>query len=1062
MAFYRKDMTRRESRKLEEIYDEYKSNDNNMLNFAVLNDATDGKYEIGEDEITGKQLMRALENTGIIAIERKIESMMQELEVHYSPEIIIKSSFEESLMQKYNERLEQIGIMKEGIDTNILSEIKSMIDVSVPLVELNDKKNDDDVVVAQNEDMFKVIENDVFDGMVKDIERLKEKIERSFLNDALYQVAVQSNRCYIPEMDEANFISAKELYLIKTDENTWKKINYGAILSVIQKEGQLYIYNTDSMKKYLVTDKNIQQIIALLDIKLPVSIVSLGELDVQEKNTLEDIIGYIEDLEKEYQQNMDNLKYNEERLQKTYKGIEFATVEEKNKIIAKEEAAREYCKDLNQYGYKELFDKKEELSKLPNTIFNDYISEIITKMIVKEENEGRDWEEKIMNADINELMLIQQAISDNKYSELAENKLLENLKQRMRVCQKSILEEMTKEISKMTREELNEIKTKVREKGFFEDVQEIYLKKISEQYNIVEQMELQDICRNVEGSNLDELEVIKDKIEQGNYQEVFRKKYDEIIEKTIDFLHRKNLEEFCGNINGMDRIMLLSAKEKVDAEPCKADIKVKFYDLIAQREEILDYNDLKLLTSDIELKNLEEVNCIYDEIKSGSYNKKYIKEFEMKARLCLEKKQYELIENITSNILNSGRDDIEQVYNQIKSLGYEGHITSSAYEKIKDKQFELDMLELMKINNEFDSLTKEDIENVFDLSEQCNVSKESKKFYQEKLKERVIYISLENISQQATMYQQLNAKYDINFSNMKIATISPDYFTYLNEFKELFNVDDVYEMPIFILSGSPYIAMTNNRCYFKVETGTTSYALNEIHSFSTVKKFLFEVMAINLRNGNVITLPGVINKKVLARFIEMLNEFIANISNFELLNQYNRVKFSVSNFTEEHIIDKGKYYGIDEEYAGDLLGDKFINCSTATNKYASIYWKGKEKWETIEKKALSNLEISNETNLVWCYDNTIFGSVKEGMAVGTKNMYIKNPGKTLFTVPLLQIYEITVVDGNLKIDTIDNLSVIAEYTIAENEIMNNIASYLNEYIKTIQFISKLNHSEMYV
>lgn len=73
MTLYRKEMTRRELRKLEDTYEHYRSKDNNMLAFAMLDDSSDETYEIGGCTVTAQELQRAIDNTGITAIEKNLK-----------------------------------------------------------------------------------------------------------------------------------------------------------------------------------------------------------------------------------------------------------------------------------------------------------------------------------------------------------------------------------------------------------------------------------------------------------------------------------------------------------------------------------------------------------------------------------------------------------------------------------------------------------------------------------------------------------------------------------------------------------------------------------------------------------------------------------------------------------------------------------------------------------------------------------------------------------------------------------------------------------------------------
>ena len=82
MVLYDREMTKRERRRVEDIYEHYKSQDNNMMDFAMIDDLSEETYEIGDEKVSAQQLRRAIDNTGITAIEKRLEAYMMEIEQH--------------------------------------------------------------------------------------------------------------------------------------------------------------------------------------------------------------------------------------------------------------------------------------------------------------------------------------------------------------------------------------------------------------------------------------------------------------------------------------------------------------------------------------------------------------------------------------------------------------------------------------------------------------------------------------------------------------------------------------------------------------------------------------------------------------------------------------------------------------------------------------------------------------------------------------------------------------------------------------------------------------------
>lgn len=105
MVLYDREMTKRERRRVEDIYEHYKSQDNNMMDFAMIDDLSEETYEIGDEKVSAQQLRRAIDNTGITAIEKRLEAYMMEIEQHYTPEVVIKASLNEGKSNEFQARL---------------------------------------------------------------------------------------------------------------------------------------------------------------------------------------------------------------------------------------------------------------------------------------------------------------------------------------------------------------------------------------------------------------------------------------------------------------------------------------------------------------------------------------------------------------------------------------------------------------------------------------------------------------------------------------------------------------------------------------------------------------------------------------------------------------------------------------------------------------------------------------------------------------------------------------------------------------------------------------------
>jgi hypothetical protein len=105
---------------------------------------------------------------------------------------------------------------------------------------------------------------------------------------------------------------------------------------------------------------------------------------------------------------------------------------------------------------------------------------------------------------------------------------------------------------------------------------------------------------------------------------------------------------------------------------------------------------------------------------------------------------------------------------------------------------------------------------------------------------------------------------------------------------------------------------------------------------------------------------------------------------------------------------------------------------------------GEESWNQRTRKLLLNFELPENTPLVWYCSASILGSVREGVALGPKAIYVKENRLPTKTIPLLEIHTLQR-GGSKRVDlsTVQNQS----YGL---EISGDLAPVLADYVRTIQ------------
>ena len=268
---------------------------------------------------------------------------------------------------------------------------------------------------------------------------------------------------------------------------------------------------------------------------------------------------------------MDNqvngINLTEEQLQRTYKGVIFTNVDEKNRVAAIDEQTAAYCENLTAESYDSLMKKREELSSLPQTIFMSYNVKIMAEIGIKEKNEAEEYKVKLENASLEEIDNIKAEIDAKKYSQPIVSEMYSVFLQCKRAAQNKVMESELNGYETLTRGELKELRNKISEKPFEKDIIDNYINKINVQYDVVEQNELEALCSNLENMEIKELEGALRIIDLGEYQQKYSAKYVTMINSSLEVLHDRNLGEYCKEVeNVFDRKKICEVKRLFDEE----------------------------------------------------------------------------------------------------------------------------------------------------------------------------------------------------------------------------------------------------------------------------------------------------------------------------------------------------------------------------------------------------------------------------------------------------------------------------------------------------------------
>lgn len=728
--------------------------------------------------------------------------------------------------------------------------------------------------------------------------------------------------------------------------------------------------------------------------------------------------------------------------------------EEQRFFEEKEIEIREYCENLKVHTCEELWEMLQDIQVYAYPPYFKYCDEIMNAMKIQEKIEQQQLLDSVEVAGLEELEGIYSHTQNKYYSKELKSNLENAIDTRKYNCQKEILDSVMMNLDDYSRDELKNIIIEIDSNDFIESLSSDYTKKIKVQYDLIEERELREICTGIEDMSIQELNALYNKIGNNNYQIIFAKKYFDMIDTRIEYIHIRNLEMICKDINDADRQTLYNINNNIKLEDCAESIKNKFYQMVAKREEVLDYNELCELTKDVDKMSIEQIENLLNQLQQEEYNPKFIKKFILQTRVSLESAQSRYVGELVRDYGIMDKNKIYETKYKINQCCYPKRVVRNAISALTERNYVLDMHELIDMDNDFDSRDLYELNNIRSLIKQKNVSDRSRTTYLQKVRERELAIAYKNVSKYASYVYNMFSQYNIKTDKYCIPIFTENYAHYYQEFiKRRNNEEDLEDIPVLIFPDCAMLAVTKNFLYVIVGSEYRTIAFDNIRDFTVEKKLLSDNLILTYANGNKLLFKDGITKGNSQFLSNLLNDIVKNSNNESLYSSYNEYNNHIVNFDKNSFVLGRIPTETTYDAVNDIYFDAFIEIEGKYGKSPSIKDKRSENWNSIETKINVGFGINNADSFIMYFDKTFFNSAKEGFALGREAVYIKDSGKPLISIKHTEIYSVESNKDGLVINTTNNSTYYAYIRFQNQDAINDFASVVDEYVKGVQLLN---------
>ncbi len=574
-----------------------------------------------------------------------------------------------------------------------------------------------------------------------------------------------------------------------------------------------------------------------------------------------------------------------------------------------------------------------------------------------------------------------------------------------------------------------------------DDWKEQALDALHDAYQARQLTELRALTLDADKLEQEELRTLLDRITTGPYTVQTRAPYVELLTHRMDELHSVALEELCAGVEEADSRTLTKIRSAVAAMDCAEILKNDCYRRIEERQDALDLEALDRVTAGAETMTEKELRAVAVTLEADNWNPKYVTGYRHRIDLLREAATAKELQGELAELNVMERREVLALRERIQGKELPNRFTAAPLAQIDQRLYRLDMLRLMALNNDFDLLDFEGIDNLRTQVARGDYCEAARRTYLGRLLERENALILQNTAPRAELTRQLIGQHKMRMSDFTFAAASGDYQDALAAFWGGSGMEQPRDLPVFLFDNASDYAFSGQRFWYKSGRDLAFVPLEEIDHLQVMKQRLTMNLQIVRKDNTYLLTEAKLSRMGLERTLDFLNDclrrwFDPGMAQGLSANPIRTRRFETGEFSDP--VEPGvpnadtALEGLKAAFAAGKLRE------------GNLIREGEESWNQRTRRLLQNFELPENTPLVWYCSASILGSVREGVALGPKAIYVKESRLPTKTIPLLEIYSIQR-GGNKRVDlsTVQNQS----YGL---EISGDLAPVLADYVRTIQ------------
>lgn len=575
------------------------------------------------------------------------------------------------------------------------------------------------------------------------------------------------------------------------------------------------------------------------------------------------------------------------------------------------------------------------------------------------------------------------------------------------------------------------------------------LAKLMPRYTLRQKQELEELTADIDNLPPEALRERIRRVKDGPYEAPASAPYLQRLSGQMNLRHIRQLDEICSGVDAADETRLAELRKAVCSVDCIPEIRSEYLARIDRRADALALKALDELTCGVETMDAAALKSLQRTLEKGEFNKKFVNRYIAKVREYREAAVYRglMADAETANTLD--RPAVLSLMARLEGRQVPTRILRFPLERVAERLYRLDMLALIHLENNFDSLGFADLDALRAKVERSDYCDRAKKEYLERLDRREHALVYESTASRAAMVQQLIDKWHLRQVDFDISIYTQDYDARLQRFWGGSGKEQPRDIPVFLLSSAVTLGMSGSRFWYTAGRGVTFVPLAEIDNFRLNRQMLSVSLMIQKVDGSFLPTPAKLFRNNAEQVALFLNECLRCWSSPMALPENTASRVGGAPAFDPEIYKQTAPIRLPEQK--DLSLQLREDYAKARLKEGTFTREDPEERGKL-LRLLQGFELSPATRVVWYKAPISIVSVREGIALGPSGIYIKAAKQPTRFIPMEAIFSVEAqADRTVVVRGTDDSSALLD-------ISPIMAPLVDNYCKGIQLVSLLRRT----